>query len=315
MTKKSTPNLRKELFHSVQQYARRPTWLLGAQYLQHEQLGRHIFRYCVTMSQEPSARKSLTKIFAQQFRYMTCFYLISNYVNWKVGEGRPPTLKALQETVSTSPRHVADLIAALRDTHHVIAQRQETDRRSVHLIPSPTLLLEVARSPLSFLKLSEDMRPGSRSLGDLLVADPDLLALWIARSIEEFKKLDIVFRPFENIAQFSTRDAGYLILTAVVRGHYSNMYEGEPSQADLAPETLSSRFGVSPQHVRNLFSEARRNGLFAVTSGQLTEINPSLIEEFETWSVGQMAHYRLLAQDIAGETLNLLEIGTIPQDT
>ena len=244
---------------------------------------------------------------------MTCFNLISNYVSWKAGEGRPPTLKALQETVSTSPRHVADLIAALRDTHHVITQRSATDRRSIYLIPSPALLLEVARSPLSFLKLSEDMRPGSRSLGDLLLNDPDLLGVWIARSIEEFKKLDVVFQPFQNVVEFSTRDAGYLILTAVIGHYYSKIYQDEPWQADLTPENLSSRFGVSPQHVRNLFSDARRNGLFAISGGQLTEINPALIEEFETWSVGQMAHYRLLAQDIADEALNLTETETVAQ--
>ncbi|MBP1847466.1 hypothetical protein J2046_005750 [Rhizobium petrolearium] len=300
MTTNSSPAplARKEPYHTVRQYEQRPVWRLGTEFLQHEQMGSHILQYCATMNQEPSPRKSSNKIFAQQFRYMTCFNLISNYMSWKRGEGKPPTLKALQETVSASPRHVADLIAALRDSGHVTAQRQATDRRSIYLIPSPKLLLEVARSPLSFLKISESIRPADRSLADLLVGNSDLLALWIARSIEEFKKLDIVFRPFPNVVQFSTRDAGYLILTAVIGSYYSKIHQDEPWHGDLAPENLAGRFGVSRQHVRNLFSEAKENGVFAVSSGQLSEISPALVDEFETWSVGQMAHYRLLAEEM-----------------
>jgi hypothetical protein len=289
----------KELYHTARQYGQRPLWRLATEFLQREELGRHILRYCVEMNRERSPRKTSNKIFGQQFRYMICFNLISNYMSWQRGDGEPPTLKMLQETGFASPRHVADLIALLRDSNHVIAQRQTTDRRLIYLIPSPKLLLEVARSPLSFLKISEDIKPADRSLANVLVKNPDFLALWIGRSDEEFKKLDTVFQPFANIVQFSTRDAGYLILTAVIGSYYSNIYHEEPWETGLAPENLARRFGVSRQHVRNLFSEARESGVFAVNRGQLSDINAAFVSEFETWSVGQMAHYRLLAEEIA----------------
>ena len=64
----------------------------------------------------------------------------------------------------------------------------------------------------------------------------------------------------------------------------------------LTIRALAQRFQVSPAHIGNLLGEAERRGWFSQKTARLT-VSEALVDEFEAWAAGQMAHYDELASE------------------
>lgn len=289
------------LHDAVSPFAETPTWRLARAYLAKEGLPAALASYCRAMTQAPNMVWPADKIFAQKTRYMICYMIIGNYVRWRRGTGEPPTLAALQKHAVASPRHVAGFIQALRLGNFVVTAPSKTDRRSVHLQPGSRLLAEIARSPLSFLDASERIDPADRSFAAALRECDERLCEVLAHSTERFIDRDILFAPFSTIVHFTERDCGYPILAAVMGHHYeASLSTDEGPMIALTYDALAERFRVSRQHVGNILIEAERRGWFTVAQGgRLMAVSGELVHEFETWAAGQMAHYRMIAGELA----------------
>ena len=277
--------------------AAHPTWVLAKKLLENQGLRQALLHYCMTMVQPPDASWPSNKVFVQKLRYLTCYVLIGNYARWKRGQGGPPTLAALQRATVASPRQTASFIRDLRHGSYVIAEQQTDDRRCYHLRPTPALINEVARSPLAFLAAFEVLEPSSRPLLDMVKAAPEHMSDWLGRSVDHYQDGDILFAPFHTIVQLTERECGYPLMAAVLGTHYAAQSKMETGLPPLTYRALAERLQVSRQHVGNMLAEAERMGWFSIApGGRLRNISEQLVAEFEAWAVGQMAHFRLLAE-------------------
>lgn len=287
------------LHPSVQAHAGTQTWTYAAQLLRLPGFAEAMASYCAAMVEPPGLSWPTDKVFAQKLRYIVSFILIGHHARWLRSGGEPPTLAALQRAAPASARQVATFVGALRLGGYVIASRDAGDRRALHLRPSMALLQEIARSPLAFLEASERLAPGPRSCAGRLRVEANALSGWLGRSSERFHAGDILFAPFPSIVRFTEYDCGYPVLTAVFGAHYAAL-TATAAPALLSYGALAERFRVSRQHIGNIFIEAERRNWFSVGDrGRVVAISPELVQEFETWAVGQMAHYRLLAEEIS----------------
>jgi DNA-binding MarR family transcriptional regulator len=267
-----------------------------------------LLEYCVTMTQPPGASWPSNKVFVQKLRYLTCYILIGTYARWQRGEGRPPTLAALQRSAAASPRQIAGFIKDLRHGGYVVAEQQESDRRRYHLRPTAALIHEVARSPLAFLAAFEQLEPSSRSLRQIISASPERMCDWLGRSVDCYQEDDSLFAPFQTIVQLTERECGFPLMAAVLGAHYAAQRGADVDLPSLTYRALAERFQVSRQHIGNMLTEAERQGWFSIApGGYLREISADFIAEFETWAAGQMAHYRLLAELVSSRA------GTAPE--
>jgi hypothetical protein len=286
------------LHEAARPFAQTDTWRLAAAYMAKPGFAAALASYCGAMSQPPDMSWPANKVFAQKTRYIICYLLVGNYVRWLGGQGDPPTLAALQKLSPASPRHVAGFIKALRLGGFVLATPSGRDRRSIHLGPAPLLLSEIARSPLAFLEASERLDLPRASFAAALRENDERLCALLARSTERFIDRDMLLAPFRPIVHFTERDCGYPILTAVLGHHYATP-GGIPLPVPLTYDALAERFQVSRQHVGNIFIEAEKRGWFTIAQrGRLTFVSEDLIHQFETWAAGQMAHYRMIAEEM-----------------
>ncbi|WP_337271431.1 MarR family transcriptional regulator [Oryzifoliimicrobium ureilyticus] len=283
------------LYEGVANFANIEVWKRARSLLNDPRLRTVILAYCRDMSIPSPISWPSHKIFGQKFRYLTSFILIGNYVRWLDHAERLPTLTALQESVPASPRQVADLIKDLRLGGYVQAIPSRHDRRATLLAPTPALLLEVAQSPLACLAAAEALGQAHPGTGAKLRAEPHLLARWIGESVKDYLIADTLFMPFPTIVSFSERDAGYMILTAVMGSHHADLSPEEAWELNLKREPLARRFHVSPQHIGNIFNEAKADGLFEVRRSKVAKMNADLRTEFNTFVLGQIIHYALVA--------------------
>jgi hypothetical protein len=299
-----------ELYEGIFAFSHLPVWKKAVSGLSHQGLIDALIDYCLVMGAPASSSWPTNKVFGQKLRYITSYTLIGNYIQFLDDPFLPPTLTALQAKLTASPRQVAELVKNLRAGGYVEAIPDPRDRRSLHLIPTLSLLLEVAKSPLAFLKSAEELGfcpPGTYT--SLLMA-PELMMRWMGRSVRAYQAQDVLFSPFPTIVRFSERDAGYVILTAVIAAAYMGAQGREPPFA-LTYDGLAKQFQVSRQHIGNLFGEAEP--FFTVRAGSILSISPDLICEFNTFALGQMAHYSLLAEQVLepSASLSLAEIETL----
>ncbi len=282
------------LYRGVANHSHLPVWKTAASGLHHPKLCELLIEYCLVMSVPAASNWPTNKVFGQKLRYITAYTLIGNYTRFLDDASAAPTMTALQAGLEASPRQVAEFVKNLRLGGYVHSIRDSKDGRSLHLRPSPLLVLEVAKSPLAFLKSAEEIGfcpPGSTKA---LQAAPDLMLRWIGRSVSTYQANDVLFSPFPTIVRLSERDAGYGILTAVIATAFMDAMGIKPTFL-LQYDELANRFQVSRQHIGNFFSEAKP--FFTVRSGVLQSISPDLICEFATFALGQMAHYAILADE------------------
>lgn len=256
--------------------------------------------YCAAMIQRPELSWPADKFFGQRLRYLVSFSLIGLDARWRRNVGEAPTLAALQRIAPASTRQIAELVGTLKLSGYVVASRLAADGRALRLSPSMTLLREIGRSPLAFLDACERLDPPDSPMAAKLRSDADGLADWLGASYEMFRQEDLYFAPFSNVVEFTGRDCGYPVLTAVLAAHYAAL-AGVAPPAPLSYRGLGERFRVSRQHVGNILASAERRGCFIVDrGGRRVIVSADFLSEFETWAAGQMAHYRLLVERVSG---------------
>lgn len=276
----------------VEQHIGEPVWLMASALLANPAFDRAMLAYCRRMVEPSAFRWPSNKIFAQKMRYITCYMLIGLAARFEDGTGPAPTMTLLQTMVPGSSRQVSDLIAGLRAGGYVVAHQNARDRREIRLVPTPLLVLEIARSPLAFLASQALLE--HHTLFEALSADTARLSRLIARSTEAFQSKDVLFAPFETVVEFTGRDSGYLMLCAVMGAHLARK-AGEAWDLALTYDALSQRFQVSRQHVGNVLALATKRGLLTLQGGRIGDVDDRLLTEFAWWAAGQMAHFRTLA--------------------
>lgn len=291
----------RHLYPTVHPFAAHDAWVLAADLIRFDDFEPALYEYCRGITEPPAMAWPVNKIFGQKLRYITCYILIGNYTRWCRFGQEPPTLSALQAAVDASPRQVAELVSSLRTGGIIIAERHETDRRSLLLKPSALLLQEVAKAPLLILAAYDRLHKQTGKLEQIVSATDDALCDWMGRSTEEYRAADILFGPFPDIVEFTDRDCGYLVLTAAMGVHYASELSRDDWKLPLTYDSLAAQFQVSRQHIANVLAYAEDRGLFSVRRGKLHAISPRLISQFETWAAGQMAHYALLAEKTSSE--------------
>ena len=283
------------LYEGVVAYSHLPVWKKAGGALPNPGLSNVLIDYCLAMSTPAASSWPANKVFGQKLRYITSYTLIGNYTRFLDDPSSSPTLTALQVKLAASPRQVAELVKNLRTGGYVHAVPDARDRRSIHLKPTLLLLQEVARSPLAFLKGAEQIGFCAPGTSSILQMAPELMMRWIGRSVSAYQAADVLFGPFPTIVRFSERDAGYVILTAVIAAAYLGA-EGRKPPFSLTYDGLAKQFQVSRQHIGNLFGEAETP--FTIRAGAIQSIDPNLLCEFNTFALGQMAHYALMAEQI-----------------
>lgn len=277
----------------VAEHLGEPVWQLASGYLAHRGFDRAVLAYCRSMVEASAFRWPANKIFAQKMRYITCYMLIGMWVRFEEGTGPAPTMTLLQTLVPGSARQVSDLISGLRAGGYVVAEQNARDRREIRLRPTPSLVLEIARSPLAFIAASALLE--HHTLREALDADISHVCRLIGRSTTAFQSMDVLFTPFETVVDFTGRDSGYLMLCAVMGAHLAGVL-GQDWPLALTYDALSQRFQVSRQHVGNVLAIATTQGRLSLHGGRIGAVESSLLQEFSWWSAGQMAHFTMLAR-------------------
>ena len=287
------------LHPAVDAYAESLVWSRAGDLLRLASFRPALHAYCRTMMQPPEMAWPADKFFGQKLRYLVSYALIGQDARWRRSEGELPTLSSLQRAAHASARQVSNLVASLKLGGYVVAIRSSHDRRVVRLQPTTALFLEIARSPLTFLEASEVIDPPRRPLAARLRAEGAMLGDWLGYSYDLFVQQDLYFSPFVNIVRLTEQDCGYPVLAAVLSAHYGRGIDNaEPVL--LSYGALAERFRLSRQHIGNIFSEAEGRGCFAVDPGGRTvKVMPDFLWEFETWAAGQIALYRLIAEQVS----------------
>ena len=248
------------------------------------------------MAQTSPVSWPVYKLFDQLGRYLVCYMLIHNYYAWRHAGGGAPTLAALQRVAGSSERQTAGLIAALKAGQFVIVEDDPTDRRQKLLRPAPAMVAEIGRSVRLCIAAMDaiDGHPPERAA---LFSHADRLGDVLQRSAAHVLANGTLLHGFPTVLHFAGRDCGYPLLSAVMGAHYAATVPGAPPAVPLTVRSLAQRFQVSPAHIGNLLGEAEREGWFSLgASGP--DVSAALVDEFEAWAAGQMAHYG----ELAGET-------------
>lgn len=275
------------------------TWAYASRLAALSEFSDVLAAYCLAMSRGAETSWPTEKVFMQRLRYMICYVLIGNEARWRRGEGEPPTLAALQRAAPASARQISSFVKDLRAGGYVEVVRAD-DARAIHLYASMALLQEIARSPLAFLEASERLAPTAPKLSARFRASAGDLSQFLGRSADGHEAEESLFKSFPRIVRVAEFDCGYSVLAAVFTAYYAATHRETPETA-LSYGHLSRRFRISRQHVANIFLGARREGWFTVRrGGREVNMSAAMVREFETWASGQMAHYRLLAEDIVG---------------
>lgn len=282
-------------YQGISGYSHLPVWQKAFSGLSHPALAKALLDYCLAMSAPTASTWAANKVFNQKLRYIVAYTLVGNYTRFLDDASFLPTLTALQARLEASPRQVAELVKNMRLGGYVEAIRDPHDRRFAHLKPTDLLLREVAKSPLFFLKGAEEIGFCDAGTLDALHATPDSMMRWMGLSASTYQKEDVFFGPFSRVVRFSERDAGYLLLTAVMATAYMAA-QGQKPPFSLTYDALAEKFGVSRQHIGNLFAEAEP--VLVIRSGTIQSISSDLIDEFNTFALGQMAHYSLIAEEV-----------------
>ncbi|MDR6659019.1 hypothetical protein J2W51_001561 [Tardiphaga robiniae] len=283
----------------VDDYAESLVWSRAGELIRMASFRPALHAYCRAMMQPPEMAWPADKFFGQKLRYLVSYALIGQDARWRRNEGELPTLSSLQRAAHASARQVSNLVASLKLGGYVVAVRSSHDRRVVRLQPTMALFLEIARSPLAFLEASELIDPPRRPLATQLRAEDATLGDWLGYSYDLFVQQDLYFSPFVNIVRLTEQDCGYPVLTAVLSAHYGRgVDKAEPVR--LSYGALAERFRLSRQHIGNIFIEAEKRGCFAVDAGgRAVTVMPDFLWEFETWAAGQIALYRLIAEQVS----------------
>ena len=240
------------------------------------------------------------KMLNQSGRYFLSFMLIHNDYRYR-REGTPrATLTVLQAMVGSSARQTAAFVATLKAARFVTVEADPEDARVRCLRAAPPLVAEIGRSGRLFVAAMDRIahrRPGRAAALD----DPDRLGLLIYRSGAYILRHGMLTEPFARILSLTARDCGYPLLAAVVGAHYAATVPGAPAALPLSLRALADRLGVSRAHVGNLLREADAAGWFRTEDRRLTQLDPSLLDEFEHWAACQMIFYDDLAAVICAE--------------
>ncbi len=290
-------------------------WPYASALIRHSGFREALRLYCASTIQPSETAWPADKFFGQKLRYLVSFVLIGLDARWRRGEGDAPTLAVLQRIAPASARQIAALVGALKLGGYIVASQLPEDRRAQRLSPSMALLQAIGRSPLAFLKASEQLDAAAPASLTTLRLDVCEMGDWLGASYEMFSQEDVYFAPFPNIVEFTGQDCGYPVLLAVLAAHYAAL-ANVPAPAHLSYRGLAERFRVSQQHIRNVLGNAERRGCLSVGHGGASvTVSTDFLSEFETWAAGQMAHYRLLAERVlsVARPLNSLA-GSVPGD-
>ncbi|KPF46081.1 hypothetical protein [Rhizobium sp. AAP43] len=294
---------RSRLLHSsVEQHGEHPLWLRAARLIEQPNFSQVVFDYCRSMTGAQAHAWPSNKIFAQKFRYITCYTLVAMHAQYLSGIAPPPTMKSLQAAVPSSPRQVSELISGLRAGGYVRAVQNNRDLRTLRLQPSDLLIAEVARSPLAFLEAAGQLDGVSASSAQRLRQDTVTLARCLAAAQKAFVEADIYLAPFRIVSEFTDHDSGYLVLCAVIGASLASHAEDGAWDLPLTYQSLAMRFQVSRQHIGNLLKRAAERDLFLIRAGRVDTIDPDLVWEFQTWCAGQIALYASLAEQNLGNS-------------
>lgn len=252
--------------------------------------------YCRDMIAPDDGDWPTLKLFNQVGRYMVSFLLIHHYQAWRRHGGPPPTLSRLQAASSLSPRQTASVVTGLRIGSLLSSEALE-GRTARALAPLPPLTAAIARSPLAFLRAADALEASSPPRAPIFAADPELQNELIHRSAAFVFAHGSLLDPHPCLQHFTTRDCGYLVLTAVIAAALAPP-DGAPS---LSCRDLERRFRVSRAHISNLRAHGAREGWFSTDGrGRLTSIDQEILESFKTWVANEMAHQAVLADTILG---------------
>ena len=274
-----------------------------------ERLRRHpefpvqVLNYCISMTVQKH-RVPLRKLLNQEFRYVTCYYIIANYARWRLLGGDPPSLSALKQAgrQAASARQIADLVAALRRLKLVTTVCAPGDRRILMLLPSAELIEEIGRHPRLVVGLFERLRKGQAL--EKTEHDCDWTIKLLLRQAEASDGRHLRDQPFPMIAAFSSRESGYLILLAVFKAYYETVLHqtsisSRQSAAGLSYSALSSAFDVSRSHVADILRAAQAAGWFRIGRGEASlEVATTSVAEFELFVALQAAHFGAISQTI-----------------
>ena len=240
------------------------------------------------------------KMLNQSGRYLLSFMLIHNDYRHRRGNGPRPTLTVLQAMVGSSARQTAAFVATLKAARLVTVESDPDDARLRCLRAAPPLVAEIGRSGRLFVAAMDRLtrrRPGRAAMLD----DFDRLGELIYRSGAHILQHGMLTEPFARILSLTARDCGYPLLAAIVGAHYAATVPDSPAALPLSLRALADRLGVSRAHVGNLLQEADAAGWFRTEDRRLTQLNPTLLDEFEHWAACQMVFYDDLAAAICTE--------------
>jgi len=250
--------------------------------------------YCGEMIAPDGGDWPTLKLFNQVGRYMVSFLLIYHYQAWRHHGGPPPTLGLLQSTRSLGPRQTASVVAGLRAGSLLSIERLQGQRARA-LAPLPALTGAIVRSPLAFLRAADALEDLPQSRASVFAADPGLQNELVYRSAAFVFAHGNLLDPHPCVQHFTTRDCGYLVLTAVIATAFAPPGCG-PS---LSCRDLARRFRVSRAHIGNLMAHAERERWLTTDGrGGLRSVDQGILESFRTWVASQMAHQAVLADAI-----------------
>lgn len=250
-----------------------------------------VARYCQRFAGDAPAAWPLYKVFDQLQRYVLSYMLIHNYYAWRQGTGPAPTLTALQKVVASSPRQTAGFVAAMKTGGFVVAETNPADSRERWLRPGAEMVAEIGRSAQLFVRALDEVE-GRDPPRWCALDDRERLGELVGRSAAFVLANGTLLHAFPRVLHFTTRDCGYLLLSAVMGAHYARVLPGAPPAIPLSLRSLAQRFQVSRAHVGNVLDEAGREGWFSVApGGMLASLSEDLRLEFETWACWQMIHF------------------------
>lgn len=269
----------------------------SAGFLADPRLDPAIAAYCREMIAPDPGDWPMLKLFNQLNRYMVSFLLIHHHQAWRHHGGPLPTLRLLQSSSSLSPRQTTSIVAGLRAGSLLVPEAIEGQRARI-LAPAPLLSAAIARSMLAFLRAADMIEAPTPPRAPLFDADPELQNELIHRSAAYVFAQGNLLDPHPWVQHFTTKDCGYLVLTAVIGAALAP----PGAAASLSYRDLARRFYVSRSHIGNLMAHAARELWFTTDGkGGLTWIDERVLRDFRAWAAAEAAHYAVLADAILAE--------------
>ncbi len=277
--------------------------------LTHPRLRPILTAYCREMIEIDSDGWPIAKLFNQFGRYMVGFLQIHHYHVWRYYGGPLPTLARLQATSSLSARQTASIVAGLRAGGLLTIEHADSRSRGHILAPSRQLTAAITRSMLAFLRAADALEHPVSPRVSRIEDDPTLQNELVYRSAAfVLAGNGTLLDPFPRVRHFATKDCGYLTLTAVMAAIYA--YLAGESATSLSYRSLAKHFRISPSHVGNLITLAMRERWFATDGrGRIVHAEQGFVDEFERWSVSELAHYASIADSILASKRELSATG------